>query len=54
MTEDGAVEHLDQLTSLYMGKPGAKFFGDSVPAGLQATHQPVKVKIMPTRVRTEG
>lgn len=54
MTEDGAVEHLDALTSLYMGKPGAKFFGDSVPAALAAVHQPVKIRITPTHVRTEG
>ena len=30
MTETGAVEHNDQLTLLYLGKP--HFFGDAVPA----------------------
>jgi PPOX class probable F420-dependent enzyme len=54
MTEVGALEHLDALTEQYMQKAGARFFGDSVPAALQATYVPVKVKIVPTRVRVEG
>lgn len=54
MTEDGALDHLDELTQLYMNKPDAKFFGDSVPVELQETHHPVKIKIEPTRVRVEG
>ena len=54
MTETGATDHLDALTSLYMGKPGAKFFGDSVSPALAAVHQPVKISIEPTHVRTEG
>lgn len=53
MTEEGALEHLDQLTQLYSGKPDAKFFGDSVPVELQATHIPVKIKIEPIHVRVE-
>jgi PPOX class probable F420-dependent enzyme len=53
MTEDGAVQHLDTLTQLYMNRPDARFFGDSVPLELQATYRPVKVTIQPTRVRTE-
>lgn len=54
MTEEGALEHLDQLAQLYMGKTDAHFFGDSVPADFQATHIPVKVRIRPLRVRVEG
>jgi PPOX class probable F420-dependent enzyme len=54
MTEEGALEHLDQLTQLYMHNPEAHFFGDSVPAELQATYRPVKVKIAPTHIRVEG
>ncbi len=54
MTEEGALEHLDQLTQLYMRNPEAHFFGDSVPAELQATYRPVKVKIAPTHIRVEG
>ncbi len=54
MTEAGAPEHLNELTQLYLGQPDAKFFGDSVPAELQATHQPVRVKIAPNRIRVEG
>lgn len=54
MTEAGALEHLDQLTQLYMGNPQAHFFGDSVPAALQATYVPVRVEIDPVRVRVSG
>lgn len=54
MTPDGALAHLDQLTQLYLHKADARFFGDSVPAELQATYVPVKVRIAPTRVRVEG
>lgn len=54
MTEEGAREHLDELTRLYMGRPDAHFFGDSVPAELQSTHTPIRVSIAPMRIRTEG
>lgn len=54
MTEQGALEHLDQLTSLYLHRLGLKFFGDSVPAKLEKTHTPIKARISPTRIRTEG
>lgn len=54
MTEEGALEHLDELTQLYLGRSEAKFFGDCVPVELQATYDPVRVKIAPTRIRVEG
>jgi PPOX class probable F420-dependent enzyme len=54
MTEEGALDHLDQLTQLYMHRPDARFFGDSIPARLQATYVPVKIKVAPTHVRVEG
>ncbi|MCJ7626222.1 MAG: pyridoxamine 5'-phosphate oxidase family protein [Anaerolineaceae bacterium] len=54
MSEEGAQEHLDELTQLYLGRPGAKFFGDSVPVELQSTHIPVRIKIALNRVRVEG
>jgi PPOX class probable F420-dependent enzyme len=54
MTDQGALEHLDQLTRLYLHKPDARFFGDSVPAALRASYAPVKVRITPTLVRVEG
>ncbi len=54
MTSDGAVEHLNQLTRKYMGKPDAKFFGDSIPAELESRYMPVKITIAPTRIRAEG
>lgn len=53
MTEVGALEHLDQLTAAYLNRPGARFFGDSVPAEEQARHTPVKVRIQPIHVRVE-
>jgi PPOX class probable F420-dependent enzyme len=54
MTEEGALDHLDHLTQQYLHQPGARFFGDSVQASLQATYVPVKIKVAPTRVRVEG
>jgi general stress protein 26 len=54
MTDNGAVEHLDELTQLYLKKPDAKFFGDSIPAELQSRYTPVRVKILPTHIRVEG
>jgi len=54
MAEEGALEHLDELTQLYLGKPDAKFFGDSVPVELQATHFPVRIKIAPVHIRVES
>ena len=54
MTEEGALEHLDQLTQLYMHRSDARFFGDSIPAELQASYIPVKIKIAPISIRVEG
>ena len=54
MTENGAVEHLDELTQLYLKNPNAKFFGDSIPAELQSRYTPVRVRILPTHIRVEG
>jgi len=54
MTEEGALEHLDKLTQLYMHKSDARFFGDSIPVELQATYIPVKIKIAPISMRVEG
>ena len=54
LTEVGALEHLNELTQLYLGSADARFFGDSVPVELQATHSPVRVKIAPSRIRIEG
>ncbi len=54
MSKEGALEHLDALTRLYMNKPDAHFFGDSIPAEFQATHVPVRIKIEPVHVRIEG
>jgi PPOX class probable F420-dependent enzyme len=51
MTEEGAVEHNDQLTMLYLGKP--HFFGDAVPAELEERFAPVLCKVLPRRVRVE-
>jgi hypothetical protein len=53
MTAEGALEHNDELTQLSLGRPGAKFFGDAVPAELQTRYTPIRVKIAPTHVRVE-
>ncbi len=52
MTEDGALEHLNELNLLYTGLPN--FFGDSVDPDLRNKLTPVKVRIEPVRVRVEG
>ncbi len=49
MTEDGALEHLDGLASLYMGRP-ARYFGDCIAAEFAATETPVLVRILPAHV----
>ena len=52
MTEEGALEHLNELNVLYGAGP--EFFGDSVDAQLVHKFTPVKVRIRPVRVRVEG
>jgi PPOX class probable F420-dependent enzyme len=54
MTEDGAVEHNDELARLYLGKADAKFFGDAVSAEWQSKYTPVRVKISPIHIRVES
>ncbi len=54
MTEDGALDHLNQLTSKYMQKADARFFGDSISADLASRFTPIKIIIEPTRIRAEG
>lgn len=54
MTEEGAIEHNDELARLYLARPDAKFFGDAVPAELQTQYRPIRVMIVPTHVRVEG
>jgi PPOX class probable F420-dependent enzyme len=54
MMEEGAIEHNDELARLYLGKADAKFFGDAVPAEVQTRYIPVRVKIEPRHIRTEG
>jgi PPOX class probable F420-dependent enzyme len=51
MSEAGAVEHDDRLAQLYLGQPGARFFGTAVPAALAQTCVPIKVTIAPIHVR---
>ena len=52
MTEEGALDHLNELNMLYGSGP--EFFGDSVDAELRHKFIPVKVRIQPVRVRVEG
>ena len=52
ITEEGALNHLNELNMLYTGKPN--FFGDSIDAELIHKFTPLKVRIEPIRVRVEG
>ena len=52
MSEEGALEHLNELNMLYGAGPN--FFGDSVDAELRHKLAPLKIKIQPVRVRVEG
>jgi len=49
MTEDGAAEHLDAISSAYTGSP-VHYFGDVIDAQFAATEEPVLCRILPTRV----
>ncbi len=48
MTEEGAMQQLDDLSELYTGR--RPYFGGCVDAALQATETPVLCKILPRRV----
>jgi PPOX class probable F420-dependent enzyme len=48
-TEDGALQHLDELTSKYAGRP-VHYFGDAIPARFAETEVPVLCRIRPTHV----
>lgn len=52
MTDEAALEHLNELNLLYTGKPN--FFGDSIDADLEHKFQPVRIRIEAIKVRTEG
>lgn len=48
MTEDGALEHLDQLAELYVGN--SPYFGEVIPAEWKDKETPVLCKIKPVNV----
>jgi PPOX class probable F420-dependent enzyme len=48
MTEVGAMEHLDGLSELYVGRK--PYFGACVPAELREREIPVLCKILPTHI----
>jgi PPOX class probable F420-dependent enzyme len=50
MTEDGALEHLDDLSELYTGR--RPYFGACVPAELRDKEIPVLCKILPEHIFT--
>jgi PPOX class probable F420-dependent enzyme len=50
MTEAGAMEHLDRLSELYVGR--SPYFGACVAAELRETETPVLCRILPTHVVT--
>ncbi len=49
MTETGAAEHLDALTSKYAGRP-VRYFGGAIPARFADSETPVLCRILPTHV----
>jgi PPOX class probable F420-dependent enzyme len=49
MSEDDALQHLDDLSSKYAGRP-VRYFGDMVPAHFAECEVPVLCHILPTRV----
>jgi len=50
MTETGALEHLDGLSDLYIGK--SPYFGECVSAELQDTEIPILCRIRPDHIVT--
>lgn len=50
ITEAGAMEHLDRLSELYVGR--SPYFGACVPAELKRIETPVLCRILPTHVVT--
>ena len=48
ISEKGAVAFLDHLSEVYTGR--SPYFGEVVPAGLEASEVPVLCKIAPTHV----
>jgi len=50
MTQNGAMEHLDGLSELYIGRK--PYFGECVPAELREKEIPVLCKILPTHIVT--
>jgi PPOX class probable F420-dependent enzyme len=48
MTEEGAMQHLDELAILYTGK--APYFGEVIPAEWKDRETPLLCKISPTHV----
>jgi hypothetical protein len=52
ITEDGALEQLDEITRFYTGKP--TYYGHIVPAENKGTRTHVICKIRPTKVYVRG
>lgn len=50
MTEEGALEHLDNICELYTGKK--PYFGECVPADLKEKETPILCKILPIHLTT--
>jgi PPOX class probable F420-dependent enzyme len=48
MTEEGAMEHLDDLSELYIGRK--PYFGECVPAELKEKETPILCRILPTHI----
>ena len=51
VTEEGGVDHIDELARLYTGDPG--FYGYTTSAEQRYRETRLKCRIKPTRVRTQ-
>ena len=49
MTEQGALQHLDEIASKYAGRP-VRYFGDAIPTEFLETEIPVLCLIRPAHV----
>ena len=52
VTEEGAVEHIEELGRLYTGHPG--FYGYTAPASRRHRETRLLCRVQPTRVRVSG
>jgi len=52
ITEEGAVDHIDELARLYTGAPS--YYGHQAPAERRMQETRIILKVKPTRIRAQG